>query len=121
MCPNISRGEIFVDIFVFSVDKYFGASHSCFAMKKTRTQVLDGKPITEAQFAVLKAIRVHVAKYRISPTLDEIRLAIGRAKRTVRDSIKPLVAKGYLELAPGRFRNLIVTNKGMKAAKKRSK
>lgn len=72
--------------------------------------------LTEQQLKVLRAIRDHIKRTSISPTYVEIGAAVSRSKETVRNTLGRLIAKGMVKRAPGYFRNLVITEKGLAAA-----
>jgi predicted transcriptional regulator len=76
-------------------------------------------PLSDAELAVLRAIRDHVSKRRLSPTYDEVAQQVSRSKSTIRHTITRLIKKGVLGMAEGRFRNLYLTDLGHKAARRK--
>lgn len=97
-------------------------AHSSFAMKKTSTEKPDTRSAaTTSQLKVLRAIRAHIISFKISPTYEELAVAVGGSKRNVRRVIDILVRKGMIAKAPGRYRNLFITDYGQIEARKRTK
>ena len=78
-------------------------------------------PITVQQHRALLAVRAHLRTAKISPTYAEVGAALGIGKSSARVLVSTLCRKGLLERAPGRYRNLTVTSRGLKAAKQNSK
>lgn len=71
--------------------------------------------------AVLRAIRDHINRHRVSPTFDEVAKATSRSKSTVRHIIARLLKKNLLANAntESRWRNIFLTNMGLIASRKR--
>jgi Mn-dependent DtxR family transcriptional regulator len=81
----------------------------------THTGVVPRERLTEAQRDVLLAVRRYVKKNAIAPSYDELTVVTGVSKSTVRDTLSRLARKGYIRRAGGRYRNLVVTEKGLAA------
>ncbi len=65
------------------------------------------KPLTERQRKVLELIRQHLAREGMPPTRAEIARALGFSSTNTADAhLRALTKKGYIELVPGRNRNI---------------
>ena len=65
------------------------------------------KTLTHRQQQILTLIQDHLAKYGAPPTRAEIARALGfRSATAAEDHLRALAHKGYLELTPGRNRNI---------------
>jgi transposase len=65
----------------------------------------------------LMAVRDHVQEYKLSPSLEEIAAKLSVGKSTAKYWVDALRQTGHLDVAPGRYRNLIVTRRGHSAAR----
>jgi predicted transcriptional regulator len=88
-------------------------------MRKTRAKVNGIVTISEAEMQVLRAIRNYVNRHRASPTFDEVAKLSRRSKSTIRHTISRLIQKSLLDQAPGKFRNLVVTEIGLTVSRKK--
>ncbi len=74
------------------------------------------RPLTRKQLQVLQAIRQHQLENGLSPTLQELGLALAVNRVTVYGHVQALLQKGFLEnLEPGASRGLDLTELGLAA------
>lgn len=80
-------------------------------MKKAAT-------ITETQLRALKVIQTE--SRWVSPSYSEIAEKMETTPGSVRNIINRLISKGLLTHGPGRYNNLVVTDTGLMASRKRT-
>jgi SOS-response transcriptional repressor LexA len=65
----------------------------------------------------LQVVRDYLRENGVSPGYDEVAAGMQRGRTPARRAVAHLLTKGFLTRGPGRFRNLIVTNRGHRALK----
>lgn len=75
-----------------------------------------GRTLTDDQYRALVVIREHIREHSLSPSLDELAAALEIGKTTAKTWVDWLRDAGCISLAPGRYRNLIVTDVGHRVA-----
>lgn len=69
-------------------------------------------PLTPAQIDLIAAVQKLRSKNGLSPSYKELMEELGLSQTVVATRVRVLRKRGYLDVAPGRYRNLYVTRRG---------
>lgn len=72
--------------------------------------------LTLLQARALTVIRDYIVANKVSPTYDEVAAGMRTTKSNARHFVNRLIRLGMLSNAPGRFRNIVITPRGYRAA-----